>query len=64
MKSLRSTGTLHGRAHRVQVIQRAAEAPLLGQHADDLGAAGLVVRGQRGRVGDRGQRARGTGWTA
>ena len=39
MKSLRSTGTSTARAHRVQVVEAAAEAALLGQHADDGGAA-------------------------
>ena len=41
--------------NRVEVVERAAEAALLGEHADDAGAAGLVVGGQPGRVGDRGR---------
>ena len=44
---------------RGQVLQAAAEAARLGQHADHPGAAGLVVSGQGRRVGDRGQRALG-----
>ena len=53
----------HRHLHRVpdrgQVLQAAAEPARLGQHADHARAAGLVVHGQRGRVGDRGQRALG-----
>jgi len=45
---------LHRTANRGQVGQRTAEPPLLGQHADNLRAAGFVVRGQRGRIGDGG----------
>ena len=56
MKSLQ-----HGHADRVpdrvQVGQAAAEPALLGEHADHPGAAGLVVGGQPGRVGDGRQRA-------
>ena len=48
MKSLRSTGTSTARAHRGQVVEAAAEPAPLGEHADDGGAAGLVVGGQRG----------------
>ncbi len=44
-------------AHRAEVLEAAAEAPLLGEHADRGGPAGGVVGGQRGRVGDRGERA-------
>ena len=39
-------------AHGVQVGERPAEPALLGEHADDGGAAGLVVGGERGRVVD------------
>ena len=46
-------------AYGVQVGQAPAEAALLGEDADDRGAPGLVVLGQRGRVGDRRQRALG-----
>ncbi len=42
-------------AHDAQVVERAAEAALLGQHADDGRAPGLVLGGQRGGVGDVGQ---------
>ena len=45
------------RADGVEVGQAAAEAARLGEHADDAGAAGLVVGGQAGGVGDRGERA-------
>ena len=58
MKSLRSTGICTV-AHLGEVVDGAAEAPLLGQHADHGGAARLVVGGERGRVGDRGERALG-----
>ncbi len=50
---------VHGGADGVQVRQRAAEAALLGQHADRGGTAGRVVGRQGGRVRDRGQRALG-----
>ena len=46
-------------ADGVEVGQRAAEAAPLGEHADDAGAAGLVLAGERGGVGDVGQRALG-----
>ena len=46
-------------AHGVEVVEAAAEAAPLGEHADDGGAAGLVVGGERGRVGDGGERALG-----
>lgn len=46
-------------ADGLQVGQRAAEAALLGEDGDDGRPAGLVVRGERGRVGDGGQRALG-----
>lgn len=42
-------------ADRLQVGERAAEAALLGEDRDDGRAARLVVRGERGRVGDGGQ---------
>ena len=48
---------LHCGAHCVQVVERAAEAPLLGQHADHPRATGLVFAGQPRRVVDRGERA-------
>ena len=46
-------------AHGLQVGERTAEAALLGQYGDDGGAARLVVGGEPGRVGDRGERALG-----
>ena len=46
-----------GGAHGDEVGEAAAEAALLGEHADRRGTTGCVVGGQRGRVGDRGQRA-------
>ena len=57
MKSLRSTGHVDGGPHGGQVVQRAAEPALLGQHADTPRSAGLVVLGQLGRVGDLRERA-------
>ena len=57
MKSLRSTGTVDRAADPDQVVQRAGEAAALGEHRDGGRAAGLVLRGQRGRIGDVGQRA-------
>ncbi len=39
-------------AHRVEVVEAAAEAALLGQHADGGRAPALVRRGQGSRVGD------------
>ena len=64
MKSLRSTGIVDRGADRAQVVEAAAEAALLGEHADRGGAAGLVVGGQRGRVGDRRPGRPCSGWTA
>ena len=50
--------------HRDQVVEAAAEAAPLGEDADDRGAAGLVVGGER-RRGPRSRRAPPwTGWTA
>ena len=46
-------------ADGVQVGLRPAEAPPLGEHADDAGAAGGVLGGQLGRVGDGGEVALG-----
>ena len=43
MKSLRSTGIDDGTAHPDQVVERAGEAALLGQHGDRGGATGLVL---------------------
>ena len=40
-----------------EVGEAAAEAAPLGQDADDRGAAGLVVGGEPGRIGDGGERA-------
>ena len=57
MKSLRSTGTSTAARTARRSSQAAAEPSLLGEHADRGGAAGRVVGGERGRVGDRGQRA-------
>ncbi len=42
-------------AHGAEVVERAAEAALLGQHADDGRATGLVVGRERGGVRDVGQ---------
>ena len=42
MKSLRSTGTLGGRARVAQVVQRAAEPDRLGEHRQRGGPAALV----------------------
>ena len=50
---------LHGLAHGGQVRQQPVEPALLGQHTDDPGAAGLVGRRQRGRIGDLSHRALG-----
>lgn len=46
-------------ADGLQVRERAAEAALLGEDGDDGRAARLVVRGESGRVGDRGECALG-----
>ena len=46
-------------ADGLQVGERTAEAALLGEDRDDGRAAGLVVRGERGRVGDGGKGALG-----
>ena len=54
-KSLRSSGVSHRLPDRAQVLEAAAEAALLGQHRDRVGAARGVGRGERGRVGDVGE---------
>jgi len=41
--------------HRDEVIETSTEAPAFGQHADDRGAAELVVGGQGCGVVDRGE---------
>src|SRR6185369_10430698 len=46
-------------ADGVEVLERAAEATLLGEDADDGSAARLVVGRERGRVGDGRERALG-----
>ena len=52
------------RADRVQVGLRPAEPAPLGQHADDPRAAGRVLGGQLGRVGDGGEVALARGCAA
>ncbi len=44
-----------GGAHGAQVVEAAAEAALLGEHADRGGPAGGVLAREGGRVGDLGQ---------
>jgi len=56
-KSLRRQGNRHDARNRIQVLQRTAEAALLGQHADDARAAGLVFAGQRRGIVDVGERS-------
>ena len=46
----------HSRSHRGQVGERTAEAALLGEHADDVGAARRIVGSESRRVSDRGER--------
>jgi hypothetical protein len=51
---LAQDGDVDGGRDELEVVDRPAEAPTLGQHADDAGAAGRVLAGEGGRVGDRG----------
>ncbi len=50
-------GNRHGRAHQLEVLERTAEPPALGEHADGAGSPDLVGRGESRRVGDVGERA-------
>ena len=50
MKSLRSAGSVAGRARRRQVFGRALEKGFVGEHRQARGAAALVARGDRRRV--------------
>ena len=47
----------HREPHPDQVVQRAGEPALLGEHRDGGRSPGLVLLGQRGGIGDLGQRA-------
>ena len=55
---------LDRRTDRDQVIEAAAEPSALGEHRHAPSAAGRVLAGQFGRVGDLGQRRRATATTA
>ncbi len=46
---------VHGRADGIEIGERPAEAPLLGEHTDDPGATVLIGTREFGGVGDGGE---------